>query len=685
MPPPILPQKNATASPTASPQKEQTQDTFRQFLRQADKLIKEGQFDLAKNELAEAKKLEPTNPFIVAFEERIAIFKKNVDPKAHQTINPISSDDQLVSEGETSPSIVEESINREVIERKVRHEVEEEYRHRFTKELQRAEVHAAKILEEEHSRFEHQRKLLKTKYDEQLDELQRRYDAEYHAKLTGDVAQAEDRLKEQYRAKLDVVEEELKTQMMQAHETKQRDLEEHLKQERQQLLEQERASSLEREQALKMQLEKQLREELTKAEQSAHEQLHRKQQLEREQLQRQLTEEFQSQLQKERETGKQQYDAMKQKLEESFRAEQERMKEDHRRHIEEELNALRQREMKEFEQQRIALRQDVENELRMTYQQQFEEERHRMRGEAEATTEKEKMQLHDEYEAKLQKQEANIRTLRGTIQREMEQSFLQRMEQISREYDHKMELLGTKIPQSQEEKYKLYRERLRECYQHGLPTVDEAKKIMELKELLELTFDEHLEVETDVRLDLYVDRVEHMITTGELNLTNPNALDEVKQQFRVSAEESAKLEPYILSSIQRLAVKGRILVVDDDLLLLQTLDGMLADNGFQVIPAETVEHALELLKTTAVDLILSDIRFGESLQDGFQFFIAVQAQPHLRKIPFIFMSSLRDGIIIRSGVQLGVDDYLTKPIDTDLLIAVIEGKLKRYRNFQYEN
>ena len=46
------------------------------------------------------------------------------------------------------------------------------------------------------------------------------------------------------------------------------------------------------------------------------------------------------------------------------------------------------------------------------------------------------------------------------------------------------------------------------------------------------------------------------------------------------------------------------------------------------------------------------------------------------------MSALHDGVIVRSGFQLGVDDYVTKPLDLDLLLAIINGKLKRYRTLE---
>jgi PleD family two-component response regulator len=204
--------------------------------------------------------------------------------------------------------------------------------------------------------------------------------------------------------------------------------------------------------------------------------------------------------------------------------------------------------------------------------------------------------------------------------------------------------------------------------------------LMQLKELLELTFDEHLMVETDVRLELYAKAVEKKIMSGEFNVKNRKELDNLKQKFNITTEEAQMLEPYILSCYQRLATKGRIFVVDDDEVLVKTLEQILTEAGYQVFTALSIESAVEKLKNTHVDLILSDIKFPVGELDGFKFFNIVQEQLHLKNVPFIFMSSLSDGVIIRSGVQLGVDDYLTKPLDSDLLLAVVEGKLKRYRN-----
>jgi DNA-binding response OmpR family regulator len=111
---------------------------------------------------------------------------------------------------------------------------------------------------------------------------------------------------------------------------------------------------------------------------------------------------------------------------------------------------------------------------------------------------------------------------------------------------------------------------------------------------------------------------------------------------------------------------------------------LLTDAGYAVVTAADIDAAFAELSAAPFDLILSDIKFSDNEFVGFAFFKKVQAMPQYAGLPFIFMSALTDGVIVRSGVQLGVDDYLTKPVEPELLTAVIEGKLKRYRamNFQ---
>lgn len=680
MPPTQESAKNSSPS-AGTVSRESSVEGFRSFLRQADKLIKEGEFDRAKEQLAAAKKIDPANPFIIAFEERVRIFenrKTKIGDKKEAHTQEVTGE-SVIAEVEKEEE--HQQADREHFEQKLRQKIETEYKTKFTQELRKAEEHTVKILEEERSKLELQRQALKSKYDHQLVEAQHRLEEEYKKKMEEDLARAEQRLQGQFQSKLTLVEQETKAQLVLSYEEQQLQLQQKLKREQEEMLEQERRSFEEREKKNKEQFDRQLLEALRKTETVIREQSVQQQQLEKEQLRQQLTVEMQESLHAERETIKGQYDAMKQKIEQAFLTDQQKLKEEHQRYLEEQLAVMKKREAEEFEQQRVALRQELENEYREKLKQQLAAETEKLRQEAEVTIEQEKKRLHEEHKELVDQQEENVRKIRTALQKEMEQNFLKRMEQISNEYDRKMELLGTKLPETSEEKTALYREKMRAWYVNGQPTVDDAKKIMGLKELLELSFDEHLSIEADVRLDLYVENVEKEITAGRVNLKDTTALDQLKEQFRITPEESAKLEPYILSCVQRLAVKGRVLLVDDDLLMLQAVDNLLTEAGFQVIPTETVSEALKTLTTTSVDLILSDIKFGESELDGFQFFIAVQAQPHLRKTPFVFMSSLRDGVIIRSGIQLGIDDYLTKPMDPDLLIAVIEGKLKRYRNF----
>lgn len=322
----------------------------------------------------------------------------------------------------------------------------------------------------------------------------------------------------------------------------------------------------------------------------------------------------------------------------------------------------------------------TEQELRKKFGTEKVESQERLRAETAAAVEAEQKRHQQEREELLKKKEQEFQEAHAKLQTEMDQKLAEETERVKREFERKLELLGVSISQSKDERLARYREKVKQCYESGKPAAEGEQILEELRKLLQVTPEEHHLTESDVRLALYVEHVERGIRSGQFSHNLPGSLEELKKRYRITPDESSRLEPYILSTLQQLAVKGRILLVDDDQLVLTSLARVLTDYGFQVIQCTEVKCALEKLQAGPVDFIVSDIKFASGELEGFKFFEMVAEQPHLRDIPFVFMSALTDSFIVRSGAKLGADDYLLKPVEPDLLIAIIEGKMKRYQH-----
>ncbi len=121
--------------------------------------------------------------------------------------------------------------------------------------------------------------------------------------------------------------------------------------------------------------------------------------------------------------------------------------------------------------------------------------------------------------------------------------------------------------------------------------------------------------------------------------------------------------------------KTLILVVEDDFQNRQLLSIYLQRAGYEVDLASNGVEALEKLRMSAPDLIISDISMPR--MDGFELYKAVKDVPALRPIPFIFLTAHSDADRRRYGKELGSDDFLTKPISQEDLLVSLRGKLKR--------
>lgn len=120
-----------------------------------------------------------------------------------------------------------------------------------------------------------------------------------------------------------------------------------------------------------------------------------------------------------------------------------------------------------------------------------------------------------------------------------------------------------------------------------------------------------------------------------------------------------------------------ILVIEDEEMVRANILEMLEDESFEAIGAENGTEGVELASLHLPDLIISDVMMPEL--DGYGVLKALRATPETAIIPFIFLTAKADRLDWRQGMELGADDYITKPCTPDELLGAIATRLERQR------
>lgn len=117
----------------------------------------------------------------------------------------------------------------------------------------------------------------------------------------------------------------------------------------------------------------------------------------------------------------------------------------------------------------------------------------------------------------------------------------------------------------------------------------------------------------------------------------------------------------------------RILVVDDDARLTQSVCTYLNDSGYEAKGCLSAEAAYDAMYSNLYDLIISDIMMPGT--DGFEFAKTVRGLN--KTIPILFMSARDDLPAKKKGFDLGIDDYMVKPIEFSELLMRVRALLRR--------
>jgi DNA-binding response OmpR family regulator len=125
--------------------------------------------------------------------------------------------------------------------------------------------------------------------------------------------------------------------------------------------------------------------------------------------------------------------------------------------------------------------------------------------------------------------------------------------------------------------------------------------------------------------------------------------------------------------------QSRILVVEDDLTLLETLEYNLANEGYEVITAADGLTALEIAREEQPDLIVLDLMLPRL--DGFEVCRILRPET---TVPILMLTARTDEVDRVVGLEVGADDYLTKPFSMRELLARVKALLRRVRLIREE-
>ena len=123
----------------------------------------------------------------------------------------------------------------------------------------------------------------------------------------------------------------------------------------------------------------------------------------------------------------------------------------------------------------------------------------------------------------------------------------------------------------------------------------------------------------------------------------------------------------------------KILVIDDHEPMRRNVLMILEMEGFKPLNAPSGRKGLELARKEKPDLILCDITMPE--MDGYAVLQALREDKDIATIPFIFLTARGEKLDVRLGMNYGADDYLTKPVGHEELLAAIAARLERKRTF----
>ena len=124
----------------------------------------------------------------------------------------------------------------------------------------------------------------------------------------------------------------------------------------------------------------------------------------------------------------------------------------------------------------------------------------------------------------------------------------------------------------------------------------------------------------------------------------------------------------------------RILAVDDSATVLEMIKSVLVAEGYEVLTAADGAEGLDVARAERPDLILLDVMLPKL--DGYRVCRLLKFDKNYRDIPIVMLTAKAEDASVATGMRTGADQYLTKPVEPDTLLAVVAKEIERSKGEQ---
>lgn len=221
----------------------------------------------------------------------------------------------------------------------------------------------------------------------------------------------------------------------------------------------------------------------------------------------------------------------------------------------------------------------------------------------------------------------------------------------------------------------MYEELMREIWFDGKVTQEEEEELLAVRETFNISMEEHVNLERKVKLRSYLEALKLAWKDGVVTEMERQVLEMMRRRYGISSEEHLSIEQSVQEAKKGMKPKSRILIVEPEKNQLVSLMRSLQARNFEVVMAGRAEDALQVMLREHPSLIVTEAVFPAGGLDGFGLFKKIQEHSALKGTPIFVMTDPKSQKLFHAALRLGFDLCLPKPVDVELLIAAIEGRL----------